>query len=123
MRARTLGTLATISLIMALAAAEAGAAPSKIVFACAPNLCTVDPVSGATATLTTDGATSAYRLPSISRDGRRVAAARAADVVVGDYGSNLTEVWAGTRDMNDVAIAPDGSGVGESHSYVETRYG
>jgi hypothetical protein len=25
--------------------------------------------------------------------------------------------------MNDVAIAPDGSGVGESHSYVETRYG
>ncbi len=43
--------------------------------------------------------------------------------MVGDYGSNLTQRWAGSRDINDVALAPDGSGVAESHSYVENRYG
>ena len=37
--------------------------------------------------------------------------------------TNLTQRWAGSRDINDVALAPDGSGVAESHSYVENRYG
>ena len=65
----------------------------------------------------------AYRFPSLARNGLKVAAARGSDVMVGDYGSNLTQRWAGSRDINDVALAPDGSGVAESHSYVENRYG
>ena len=43
--------------------------------------------------------------------------------MVGDYATNLTQRWASSRDINDVALAPDGSGVAESHSYVENRYG
>lgn len=120
---RTHGVLAAaMAAPMVLAAGEAAA--SKIVYSCAPDLCVASPETGASSPITTDGDASAYRYPSISRDGRRLAAARGgSDVTVGDYGRNLTEVVAGTRDMNDVAIAPDGSGVGESHSYVENRYG
>jgi hypothetical protein len=114
--------LATATLaISSLAVADAGA--SKIVYTCGSELCAVDPVSGTSATITTDGASSAYRYPSISRDGRRLAAGRGTDVMVGDYGSDLTERWEGSRDLNDVALAPDGSAVAESHSYVENQYG
>jgi hypothetical protein len=117
-----LGALAAAWMV-AVPFAEGRADASRIVYGCAPDLCVADPASGVSAAITTDGAQSPYRYPSISRDGRRVAAARGSAVVVGDYGGNLTERWAGTRDMNDVAIAPDGSGVGESHSYVENVYG
>jgi hypothetical protein len=105
------------------AASPDDAAASRIVYSCAPDLCAVDPESGASSAITSDGGELGYLYPSISRDGRRIAAARASAVVVGDYGANLTAPWGGTRNMNDVAISPDGSAVGESHSYVETRYG
>ena len=116
------------TLVLALAITAAGlgaerAAASKIVYGCAPELCVVNPESGVAQTLTSDGATSAYRFPGLARNGLKVAAARGSDVMVGDYGANLTQRWAGSRDINDVALAPDGSGVAESHSYVETRYG
>ncbi len=120
--ARWLG-LCVSAWLAAAASLAAGAEASKIVYTCAPDLCAVDPESGASSPITTDGASAAYRYPSISRAGNRLAAARASDVVVGAYGADLTEVWGGTRDMNDVAISPDGSAIGESHSYVETRYG
>ena len=113
-------------LALALSAAGLGAeraAASKIVYSCAPELCVVNPESGVSQKLTTDGATAAYRFPSVARNGLKVAAARGNDVMVGDYGANLTQRWAGSRDINDVALAPDGSGVAESHSYVENRYG
>jgi hypothetical protein len=116
----------TVVLALAISAALVGAeraAASKIVYSCAPELCVVNPESGVAQKLTSDGATSAYRFPGLARNGLTVAAARGADVMVGDYGSNLTQRWAGSRDINDVALAPDGSGVAESHSYVETRYG
>jgi hypothetical protein len=96
---------------------------SRVVYACDPDLCVVNPETGASEPITTDGATTPYRYPSISRDGNRIAAARGSDVMVGDYGANLTQRWAGSRNINDVALAPDASGVGESHSYVENRYG
>ena len=119
--------LAGAAVLAALAlAASPGAAPARasaIVYSCAPNLCAVDPDSAVTATITDDGASSPYRLPSVSRDGGVLAAARGDDVVVGPYGSNLTARWTGSRDINDVAISPDGSAVGESHSYVENRFG
>ena len=116
----------TVVLALAISAAGLGAeraAASKIVYSCAPELCVVNPESGVSQKLTTDGATSAYRFPSLARNGLKVAAARGSDVMVGDYGANLTQRWAGSRDINDVALAPDGSGVAESHSYVENRYG
>lgn len=121
-RVRTLaGALLVAALVALLASGEARA--SKIVFACGSDLCAVDPDSGASARITRDGRSSPYRLPSVTRDGRRVAAARGNDVVVGRYGTALTDRWTSERDINDVAIAPDGSGVGESHSYVVNRYG
>jgi hypothetical protein len=96
---------------------------SRIIYSCAPELCVANPKTGSSQKLTTDGATTAYRFPSVSRDGTRIAAERASDVVVGDYGTNLTQRWTGSRAINDVALAPDASGLGESHSYVENRYG
>ena len=116
------------TLVLALAISAAGlgaerAAASKIVYSCAPELCVVHPESGVSQKLTTDGATSAYRVPSVARNGLKVAAARGNDVMVGDYATNLTQRWASSRDINDVALAPDASGVAESHSYVENRYG
>ena len=111
-----------LAIAAALLAADSAAA-SKIVYSCAPDLCVVNPDSGVSQQLTNDGASAPYRYPSLARDGLKVAAARGSNVVVGDYGANLTERWASARDINDVAIAPDGSGVGESHSYVENRYG
>jgi hypothetical protein len=111
-----------LAVAAALVVADSAAA-SKIVYSCAPELCVVHPESGVSQKLTSDGASAPYRYPSLARDGRKVAAARGSNVVVGDYGANLTERWMTARDINDVAIAPDGSGVGESHSYVENRYG
>jgi Tol biopolymer transport system component len=96
---------------------------SRIVYSCAPELCVVDPETLGSQTLTTDGATAPYRFPSTSRDGTRIAAERASEVMVGAYGTNLTQSWTRSRSINDVALAPDGSGIGESHSYVENRYG
>jgi hypothetical protein len=115
--------LAPIVLAAALLA-PGEAAASKIVYSCAPELCVVDPDTGVSATLTTDGAADPYRHPAITRDGTTIAAERGSNTVhVGPYGGNVANPVAGTRDMNDVAIAPDGSGVAESHSYVENRYG
>lgn len=122
MRDRLSGAvLSTMAMTLLLGAGEAAA--SKIVYSCAPDLCAVDPGSGSTSPITSDGATSVYRYPGLSRDGRRLAAARASDVVVGGYGANLTTRWTGSRAINGVAISPDGSAVGESHSYVVNQYG
>ncbi len=115
-----------VVVVAALAGALLGASPAvadRIVYRCGEDLCAVQPDSGVTTKLTSDGASMAYRYPSITRDGRTVAAARSNDVMAGAYGTNLTTRVAGTRDMNAVAIAPDGSGVAESHSYVATRFG
>jgi len=114
--------VAAVALVVPLAGAPAVQA-SKLVYTCGDDLCAVDPDSGASAKITSDGTASAYRYPSITRDGHTVAAARGNDVMVGRYGRNLTDRWAGERDINGVAIAPDGSGVAESHSYVVNRYG
>jgi hypothetical protein len=98
----------------------AGAQASRIVYVCEPNLCAVDPATGVTSPLTTDGTTEKpYRDPSASADGTRLAASRGQDVLVGAYGGNLTERWNGSRGLNDVALSPDGAAVAESHSYVE----
>ncbi|MBB4663466.1 PD40 domain-containing protein [Conexibacter arvalis] len=118
-RRHAIGALAAAAVL----APATEAAASKIVYSCAPELCVVDPATGASARLTSDGERSPYRWPAISRDGRTLVAARGGDVMRGGYGGNLTERWAGWRDMNDVAISPDGSGVAESHSYVENRFG
>ena len=109
--------------VAAVLAVPASASASRIVFHCAPDLCVVNPETGASQRLTTDGAANPYRFPSISRNGQKVAALRANDVMVGDYGTNLTQRWTGGRDINDLVMSPDGTGVVESHSYVETRYG
>lgn len=116
----------TVVAALAIAAGSAGtgsAEASRIVYSCAPEVCVVSPETGVSQRLTTDGAASPYRLPSLARNGLKLAAARGNDVMVGDYGTNLTQRWTGSRDINDVALAPDGSGVAESHSYVENRYG
>jgi hypothetical protein len=98
----------------------AGAQASRIVYVCEPNLCAVDPDTGVTSPLTTDGtAELPYRDPSVSADGTRIAASRGNDVLVGPYGSNLTARWNGSQGLNDVAISPDGAAVAESHSYVQ----
>jgi len=115
--------LLLVATIATIGFAAATADASKIVYGCGADLCVADPDAGAAAQITTDGASIAYQFPSISRDGNWIAAARGDAVVVGSYGANLTAPWAGTRDMNDVAISPDGSAVGESHSYVENVYG
>ena len=107
----------------AVLAVPASASASRIVYHCAPDLCVVNPETGTAQPLTNDGAANPYRYPSISRNGLKVAALRANDVMVGDYGTNLTQRWIGERSINDVAMAPDGAGVAESHSYVENRYG
>jgi hypothetical protein len=112
-----------LTAICALAILCGRAEASKIVYSCEANLCAVDPESGVSSAITGDGASSSYRYPSISSDGDTVAAVRGNDVVVGRYGANLTAVWGGSRDMNDLAISPDGSAFGESHAYVESRYG
>lgn len=115
--------LALLAAILLSAAADAGAA-SKIVYECRPNLCVLNPESGATARLTSDGTTELpYQLPSLSSDGRTLAALRGDDVLVGPASGNLTRAWTSARDVNDVALSPDGTAVAESHSYVENRYG
>ena len=73
--------------VAAVLAVPASAAASRIVFHCAPDLCVVNPETGASQRLTTDGAANPYRFPSISRNGQKVAALRANDVMVGDYGT------------------------------------
>lgn len=100
----------------------ASAAPSKIAYGCGPDLCVVDPESGTTAPVTTDGAADPYAYPSLSADGTRLAALRGQDVVVGLTG-NLTEVWETSRSINGVALSPDGAAVLESHSYVQNEFG
>lgn len=109
--------------VVAALAVPASAAASRIVYHCAPDLCVVNPETGAFQKLTNDGAASPYRYPSLSRNGLKVAALRADDVMVGDYGTNLTQRWIGERNINEVALSPDGTTVAESHSFVETRYG
>jgi hypothetical protein len=112
--------VAVIVAVCALGPLAAGAQASRIVYVCAPNLCAVDPETGVTSPLTTDGtAELPYRDPSVSADGTRIAASRGNDVLVGPYGGNLTERWNGSRGLNDIAISPDGAAVAESHSYVE----
>ena len=109
--------------VAAVLAVPASASASRIVFHCAPDLCVVNPETGTSQRLTSDGAAMAYRYPSLSRNGLKVAALRGNDVMVGDYGTNLTQRWAGERSINDVALSPDGTAVAESHSFVENRYG
>ena len=109
--------------LAAVAAPSASAATAtKIVYTCAPQLCVVDPATGRTATVTTDGAARPYRFPSLSADGSRLAALRGDDVVVGATG-NLTDVWESSRSINGVALSPDGGAVVESHSYVQNEFG
>ncbi|MQA72810.1 MAG: hypothetical protein GEU88_00385 [Solirubrobacterales bacterium] len=115
-----LAAAAAIAAVLAPAASAAEA--SRIVYACVPNLCVADPESGASTPITTDGATDAYQYPSVSHDGTLVAAVRGDAVAVGGFGTNLTQPVATSRDINDAAIAPDGSGVGESHSYVDNVF-
>ena len=106
--------------VLGLGSAPAGAAPSKIVYACAPNLCAVDPATGVSSPITTDGTDALpYRDPSLSADGSRLAARRGGDVLVGAYGADLTERWNGSQGLTDVALSPDGTAVAESHSYVQ----
>jgi hypothetical protein len=119
-------TRRTVAAALAVAATLAvtdTASASRIVYSCAPDLCVVNPDTGVSQRLTSDGATSPYLFPSVSRNGSKVAALRGDDVMVGDYATNLTQAWASSRSINDVALSPDGSGVAESHSYVENRYG
>ena len=115
----SIAVLSLILAISALAATASHADASRLVFVCGKNLCAVDPDTGKRSQITTDGAKTAYRFPSISRDGRRLAAARGTDVRVGAYGGNLNQRWASERDINAVALAPDGRAVAESHSYVQ----
>jgi hypothetical protein len=101
-------------------AGPAAASASRIVYECKPNLCAVDPATGVTSPLTTDGTDALpYRDPSASADGARLAARRGDDVLVGAYGGNLSERWNGSQGLNDVALSPDGAALAESHSYVQ----
>lgn len=117
--ARSLGTAVGLAIALTLAGGTSAKA-SRIVYVCEPNLCTVDPATGVTSALTTDGtAQLPYRNPSLSADGGRIAASRGDDVLVGAYGANLAERWNGSRGLNDVALSPDGAALAESHSYVQ----
>lgn len=118
-------SLVTATQTSATAGPPALAAPAatQIVYTCGANLCTVDPVTGVSRALTSDGA--GYTRPSISLDGSRIAAIRGSSVVAGAYGSGLPEVWdANVEGVNDVAISPDGSTVAASYWYtrLEWRY-
>ncbi len=108
---------------------QAASAGSRIVYVCWPNLCAVDPATGATVQITTDGR--GYERPSISADGTRLAAAAWGEntvgagpaLVAGDFGSNLAETWANAvRGLKDAAISPDGKQVSASYWYTELKY-
>lgn len=113
-------TLSAVALL-GLAGTATTAGASSIVYNCGVDLCSANPDTGAKAQITTDGAGAAgrYRFPSVSRDGKRIAALRGNDVMVGDYGTNLTTGWTAERDIGEVELSPDGAAVGESHSFVQ----
>ncbi len=106
---------------LAATAVDGRAADSKIVYACRPNLCVVDPATGISSPLTSDGTEALpYLDPSLSADGTRLAARRGGDVLVGAATGNLGERWGGSpQGLNDVALSPDGTAVAESHAYVQ----
>ncbi|MDO8188955.1 hypothetical protein Q5424_20100 [Conexibacter sp. JD483] len=116
-----LAAVAIALLAAAATSARSEAATSKIVYACRPQLCVVDPATGISSPLTTDGSDdSPYYDPSLSADGTRMAARRHNDVLVGAASGNLAESWGGApQGTNDVALSPDGSAVAESHTYVQ----
>lgn len=92
--------------------------PSKIVYVCGTNLCSVDPVSRTTTRITTDNA--GYSMPAVSADGRRVAALRGRVIRAGRYGTNLPETWSGViRGVNGLAMSPNGSQIAASYWYTE----
>lgn len=105
--------------LVLFATQAASAEASRIVYVCGNDLCSVNPDDRKSKRITTDGSTTAYRYPSISRDGKRVAAARGSDIMVGVYGANLANSWINERSINAVALSPDGKAVAESHSYVQ----
>jgi hypothetical protein len=119
---RPLLAAVAIALLAAAATSAKSDAASRIVYACRPQLCVVDPDTGVSAPLTTDGTdASPYHDPSLSADGTRLAARRLNDVLVGPASGNLTERWGGApQGTNDVALSPDGSAAAESHAYVQT---
>ena len=121
---RVTGAAAMAALVAGLSAAPSAAAATvpggRVVYVCGENLCAVDPSTGGQQQITTDAR--GYRTPDVTADGALVAADVDDDVFVGAYGTNLPEMWATGRSISDVAIAPDGSGVAESHSYVQNVY-
>lgn len=116
-----LALVATAADSRAATASAATGSPTKIVYACRPNLCVVDPATGISSPLTSDGDDQRpYLDPSLSADGTRLAARRGNDVLVGAAGGNLADRWGGSpQGLNDVALSPDGAAVAESHSYVQ----
>lgn len=113
-------SLATALAVVAGGAGAGAAHADKLAYACRPNLCVVDPATGVSSPLTTDGTNDLpYLDPSLSADGSRLAARRGQDVLVGPATGAPRERWTGSRGVNDVALSPDGAAVAESHSYVE----
>lgn len=89
---RRLLTVGAFGVALAAGATVAGAADSKIVYECAPNLCSIDPETGRTAKVTTDGTTEApYTEPSLSGDGKHLAAVRGGRALAGKYGDPLRQ--------------------------------
>ena len=103
----------------ASAAAAEYSAPSRIVYVCGKDLCTVDPATKAKSRLTKDGA--GYGYPSVSLDGHRLAVLRGANVVAGEVGADPSQDFGAIRGLKDVAITPDGAAVATSYWYSEDK--
>lgn len=110
-RRRPAGAAVALALIAGgLGASQAQAAPpTKIVHVCGDDLCAVDPVTGRSAAVTTDGTADApHRSPSINPAGTRLASIRGTRVLLGDLGG-ARRPWGPERsDLRSVAITPDG---------------
>lgn len=123
LRHLTATTVAMAAVLFALVENTGAATPSPsstIVYACGSDLCAVDPASGESGPITSDHA--GYGSPSVSLDGRRIAATRGTAVLAGAYGSNLPEGWGTAQGINDVAISPDGTAIAYSYWYSELKY-
>ncbi|MGD9694644.1 MAG: hypothetical protein AB7V42_03170 [Thermoleophilia bacterium] len=110
-------------MLAAAGGAAAQKAPSRIVYECGANLCVIDPDTGRGGALTADGTPERrWWSPSISRDGRRLAAVLAGAARSGPYGGALADYDAKASTFTvDVAVPPTGTAVAWFTSRTERR--
>lgn len=109
---------------VAAVGAQAGAAGAqgKIVHRCGDDVCAVDPATGRTAKLTTDGTEALpYRTPSATASGTHLGVIRGTRVLLGGYGGALRPWGPERSDLADVTIAPGGTSAAVRTSVIERR--